>query len=234
MAAPRWLSKTMDASDVLAEARRRRAAREEVRRAEQKDFFLINYDCLTLQRTPGISAEREAYMANMVAPPSCSRCSCPCSVAMIKGKGRGVLSTRDIAKGELVESSHLIALTKEEVPAATSTILKDYVFAGAYRISIVLAYLLCVFSPPPATLLDLSLGSDGIAYLALGIGSLFNHDPACNLEIWLDEPALTIQFIAATGIPAQAELTISYHHLEPGLTFKPSDVPCAPSELVPG
>ena len=128
----------------------------------------------------------------------------PCRVVMIPGKGRGVISTREIERGELVESSPLIAIAKEEVPAATSTILKDYVFAG----------------------------SEGVAYVALGIGSLFNHDPACNLEIWLDEPALTMQFIAVSDIAAEQELTIAYHHLKPGATFVPNDVPCVPSEML--
>ena len=43
----------------------------------------------------------------------------------------------------------------------------------------------------------LTLGSEGTAYVALGIGSLFNHDGRSpNLEIWLDESSLKIDFIA--------------------------------------
>ena len=61
---------------------------------------------------------------------SCRRCMNPCEVTMLQGKGRGVVSTREIAKGELVESSPLISIVEGQVPAVTSTILKDYVFAG--------------------------------------------------------------------------------------------------------
>jgi len=76
-------------------------------------------------------------------------------------------------------------------------------------------------------------GSNGTAYIALGIGSLFNHETEANLEIWLDEPALCIQFIASDTIPFGEELTIAYHHLEGGFEFKQNDKPCVPSEPAP-
>merc|ERR1712046_245568 len=62
-------------------------------------------------------------------------------------------------------------------------------------------------------------GCEGAAYVALGIGSLFNHNEAPNLEVWLDEGELTIQFLTTRDVAEGEELCISYHHLPPGYDF---------------
>jgi uncharacterized protein len=102
----------------------------------------------------------------------------------IPGKGRGVVTTRALRPGEVVERAPVIVIPAEQWPAIETTTLYDYSFAWGESLQ--------------------------HAALALGYGSLYNHSsrPNCRFLRRLDEAV--IDFIVCRAIAAGEELTISY------------------------
>ena len=101
-------------------------------------------------------------------------------------KGRGVFVERFVRAGELVETAPVILL---HVPYQTlPEEIKSYVFNWGK---------LC------------GIGSANA--LALGYGSLFNHDNPANLRYEADPANLALRFIATRDITTGEELTINYN-----------------------
>jgi hypothetical protein len=114
-------------------------------------------------------------------------------------KGRGVYSARAYAAGDVVELAPVILFDGKfkAIPAEVRELLFNWsALAGAQ-----------------------------VAHgLALGYGSLYNHDNPANLRYEADEPRRVLRFIAARDVAAGEELTINYNdargvHAEEGDTW---------------
>lgn len=104
-------------------------------------------------------------------------------------KGRGVYTVNPISKGEVIEVCHIIKLPKEELPIIHRTTLHDYYFLW---------------------------GNDLEEFaIALGFGSLYNHEVHSNANFILDIHNETIDIEAIKDIEAGDEITLNYHG-EPG------------------
>ena len=101
----------------------------------------------------------------------------------IKGKGRGVITTRPIRRGRLVEASPVIPMKKRD-RLDRSTVLSHYPFA---------------WEKPPY-----------VQAFPLGFAGLLNHSdqPNCKIEADLEGEVLCIYTIR--NIEAGAELTWNY------------------------
>lgn len=99
--------------------------------------------------------------------------------------GRGVYTAMPIKKGDVIEVCHIIKLPKEELPIIHKTVLHDYYFLWGENMD------QCV--------------------LALGYGSLYNHETIGNAEFILDFGQMTIDFVAITDISPGQEITVNYH-----------------------
>lgn len=100
-------------------------------------------------------------------------------------KGRGVFAAHAFASGEFVEVSPVVVLR-----AHRDTMLeefKDRVFHWGER-----------------------PGGTSVSALALGYGSLYNHDNPANMRYEVDQSALALRFIAVRDIKEGEELTINY------------------------
>ena len=111
----------------------------------------------------------------------------PISVRLLPGKGRGVLTTQDVAEGELLCADACVMLT-----AADCRKLEETSFHGHY------------FAHPEA---------EGEGCVVLGPTSLVNHapEPNCRLE-WEDTPhaGWVVRLRSRRPLPAGEELTIDY------------------------
>ncbi|CAL5220854.1 g2939 [Coccomyxa viridis] len=99
-----------------------------------------------------------------------------------EAKARGVFAARSIRRGELVETAHCIYISKQEYDQhMRHTVLEHYLFS-----------------------------SRGEYFLALGVGSLFNHScrPCLDYRVLRDQ--LVITYTAARDIQEGEELTITY------------------------
>ncbi len=96
--------------------------------------------------------------------------------------GRGVFTTVAWSKGEVVETCPMMVLPGEQLPLIDETVLYGYYFDWD--------------------------GEDGA--LALGLGSLYNHDPAGNVTWELDQDDEVLRIIAVRDIGADEELTVDY------------------------
>lgn len=102
------------------------------------------------------------------------------AVRQVPEKGRGVFAPRNLSRGTLLEESPILVIPAEEYQKYTRhTLFEDYVFTW-----------------------DRSNGSYA---LALGLGSLFNHDDSPNVRFELDRKAQTIHYITSRGMPASAK-----------------------------
>ncbi len=101
-------------------------------------------------------------------------------------KGRGAFAKRDFAEGEIVEQCPVIILLRpfEQLPPR----LKTMVFNWGY---------LAKTTPSHA--------------LALGFGSLYNHDNPANLRYEGAPDDEAIHYIAVRAINKDEELTINYN-----------------------
>lgn len=102
----------------------------------------------------------------------------------IKNKGRGVFSNDPITSGEIIEFCPVLVIPSVEQVHLDHTKLYDYYFMW---------------------------GDDQRDMaIALGYGSLYNHDahPNANYETYFEEEILVIK--AIMDIPAHTEITISY------------------------
>jgi SET domain-containing protein len=104
---------------------------------------------------------------------------------MESDKGRGVYTSHALAAGDIVEIAPVIVLSAAEKAILHRTSLHDYYF---------------------------DWGDDGKALaIALGYGSLYNHDKAANLDFEPDYDGKVVRFTASKDIDAGTELTIDYH-----------------------
>ena len=103
----------------------------------------------------------------------------------VPGKGRGVFCNDEIAKGTIIEFCPVIVLSPEDRPHLDKTFLYDYYFEWGHD-------------------------QEGLA-LALGFGSLYNHDyePNAEYETYFEEKMIIIR--ALKTIAAHEEITISYN-----------------------
>ena len=103
----------------------------------------------------------------------------------IEKKGRGVFCNEDIAAGEVIEFCPVIVLPADQQSHLDQTVLYDYYFLW---------------------------GEDQIDMaLALGFGSLYNHDyqPNAYYETYFEDRMIVIK--ALSHIPAHTEICISYN-----------------------
>jgi uncharacterized protein len=106
-----------------------------------------------------------------------------------EGRGRGVFTTVDIPEGSLIEVCPIIKIPKRELPIIHKTILHDYYFLWGEDLE------------------DCAI--------ALGYGSMYNHELMPNANFILDIEQMTIDIEAIHPINAGEEITINYHG-EPG------------------
>lgn len=99
-----------------------------------------------------------------------------------KGKGRGVFASRKIKKGTIVERSPLITFNKKDTELLENTLLDKYCFE--YK-------------------------KDRVC-LALGVGSLFNHDMDNNIVAILNYDKNVMEFKTTKEIYKGEELYINY------------------------
>ena len=100
-------------------------------------------------------------------------------------RGRGVFTSEFIRKGDLIEVCPVIIIPKLELPIIHKTILHDYYFLWGVDME------------------DCAI--------ALGYGSLYNHEVNSNADFVLDLEHKTIDIIAVRDIGASEEITINYH-----------------------
>lgn len=99
-----------------------------------------------------------------------------------KKYGRGLYSTKNIKKGDIVEISPIVVLDKYEAQKITDTLLNVYVFEWS---------------------------KEGSA-LALGKGGLFNHSRTSNISYMNSFRTKEIFFIATKNIKKGTQLFIDY------------------------
>lgn len=102
-------------------------------------------------------------------------------ISKSKYEGRGVFTSRDIKKGEVVEVCPIILEKAELIPEGST--LKDYTFSS---------------------------GSDQYVVIAFGYGSLYNHSDEYNVSWKVDKEAQTITFTAKNDISKGEELFVTY------------------------
>jgi uncharacterized protein len=104
-------------------------------------------------------------------------------------RGRGVYTSIDIAEGDIIEICPVIKIPKAQLPIIHKTILHDYYFLWGTNM-------------------------DECA-IALGFGSLYNHELHANANFILDLENDTIDIVAVKNIEAGTEITLNYNG-EPG------------------
>ncbi len=100
------------------------------------------------------------------------------------GRGRGVFTAHSIERGDLIEICPLILVAPEDVEKLNDTGLFDYYFHW----------------PEP----------EGSAVLALGYGSLYNHNGTPNAQVIMDRDALQFEIHCVEPIKAGGEIFIDY------------------------
>lgn len=106
-------------------------------------------------------------------------------IAPVPGKGKGVYTGEDLAKGTVLEVSPVIVMSKEERVLLDKTRLHDYIFEwGSKRDQ---------------------------CCMALGYISVYNHSYSSNCEYEMDYDYDTISIKTVRAIPAGEELTINYN-----------------------
>ncbi|EPZ31675.1 Histone methyltransferase, PBCV type putative domain-containing protein [Rozella allomycis CSF55] len=103
-------------------------------------------------------------------------------IEFMPSKGRGVFTDVDIPKGSMVEISPVIRLSQKDYEVAEKTFLYEYMYGW----------------------------SDDGGAIALGYGSLFNHQTEANLHYQVWEDQLSVAFYAKRDIKGGEELTINY------------------------
>lgn len=98
-------------------------------------------------------------------------------------RGRGVFTAIEVPKGSTIEICPVIVLPAKDYQKIHDSFLHDYYFIWQ--------------------------GENETA-LALGYGSLYNHDNNSNADYEMDFEAQTISIIAQRDIDADEEITIDY------------------------
>lgn len=114
-------------------------------------------------------------------------------------RGRGVFSAHALETDDIVEFCPLILIPAKDLEKVHQTILHDYYF------------------------LYPDSQQEGMACIALGYGSLYNHSAQPNAIVDFDLDNQQIQIRCITNITAGAEILINYNgdEQEKGLWFKP-------------
>lgn len=99
--------------------------------------------------------------------------------------GRGVFTEAPIKKGSLIESCPVIVLPAEDVPRIHATRLHDYYFIWGEE--------------------------EDLAAIALGYGSLYNHDYHPNAEYEPDFESDQLHFFALRDIHTGEEIKVNYN-----------------------
>lgn len=110
-------------------------------------------------------------------------------IADTNDKGRGVFTAFDISKDDVIEVCPVIIIPHAQLPIIHKTILHDYYFLWGSQMT--------------------------DAAIALGYGSLYNHEVHANANFILDIENKTIDIVAIRDIVSGEEITINYHG-EPG------------------
>ena len=97
-------------------------------------------------------------------------------------KGRGVVATRDIRQGEVIERAPVILIPVEQAPLIAATVLDDYNYGW---------------------------GEGGA--IALGLGSLYNHSSTPNAVYQRDFPERVLEIIALRDIAEGEEVCVNYN-----------------------
>lgn len=106
-------------------------------------------------------------------------------ITSIPDKGRGVFTSIDIEEGSTIEVCPILLIPSHEVPIIHKTVLHDYYFLWGED------HKECV--------------------IALGFGSIYNHDVHSNADFILDYYNETIDIVALRNIKAHEEITINYN-----------------------
>lgn len=109
-------------------------------------------------------------------------------------RGRGVFAERDFAEGETIESSPVVIFETPFIGFPSE--LKTIVFSWG---------LLC--------------GNGTSHAVALGYGSLYNHNDPANMRYKADPENLAMNFIAVRNIASGEELTVNYNATGGGATW---------------
>lgn len=115
------------------------------------------------------------------------------TIREVPGKGRGVFATCAIAAGTVIEIAPVLVLKASEVEAIAQTMLDDYVFEW--------------IDPRDA---HLPAPDRAAIAVALGIGSMFNHDSDPDAGFRCDHASRTIVYTALRDITAGQEICIDY------------------------
>lgn len=102
-------------------------------------------------------------------------------------RGRGVFSAQDLDREDIVEVCPLIIIPAKDLEKIHQTILHDYYF----------------LYPDPE--------KEGMACIALGYGSLYNHSSTPNAIVDFDLDNQQIQIRCIDNIEAGAEILINYN-----------------------
>ncbi len=105
-------------------------------------------------------------------------------IAHSEGKGRGVFTAHALSEGDLIEICPLVIVPPDQVKMIHDTILHDYYF----------------LYPEP----------EGSACIALGYGSLYNHQVSRNAKVSYDLANHELHIICIKEIEAGNEIFIDY------------------------
>lgn len=106
-------------------------------------------------------------------------------IAESDSKGRGVFTTEEIHKGDLIEICPVIVMPEKELSLVDQTNLYNYYFLWGLQ--------------------------QKKCAIALGYGSLYNHDYHPNARYELDLTNLSIDFYCLEDIAPGAEITVNYN-----------------------
>ena len=107
---------------------------------------------------------------------------CTVRVALIAGKGRGIVAARRIVCGELIEIAPVVVVPAAEVPCLDGTVLEHYVYDWG----------------------------NGVA-IALGNGSIYNHSYTPNAIYIRRYEAHALEYAALRDIECGEEILINYN-----------------------
>lgn len=106
-------------------------------------------------------------------------------IAATKGMGRGIFTSKDLKKGEVVEVSPVIVMENSEREWLDKTLLHDYIFEWG--------------------------GKKKQCCMALGWVPLYNHSYTSNCEYEMDYKERLINIITVRNIKKGEELFINYN-----------------------
>jgi SET domain-containing protein len=104
-------------------------------------------------------------------------------------KGRGVIATRDIQIGEIIDIAHVIVITMKEYKAIRKTVLYNYIFDWG----------------------DPSNPKNNTSAIIMSPCEFCNHDYDPNAEYKQDYEHGTIVFSAIKNIQQDEEITVNYN-----------------------